>query len=199
MSRHDGKKMMELLLTPEEAIELKTVTDWFSPEFTTSVFLAVLEHDACLSRLPLAHRGQAVCRALPDDDRGLTHLRGILHTEYNEFDSIIKPIHVWLKSLGVQFRVGASITDISLRDADGETIVTGLTIDDAKGRQLIALTRNDLVFFTNGSLTQNATMATRRRRRSSTGAHQSRLFHPMGETSGARSQVRQPRGFSSQI
>jgi len=56
---------------------------------------------------------------------GLTHLRGILHTEYNEFDSIIKPIHVWLKSLGVQFRVGASITDISLRDADGETIVTG--------------------------------------------------------------------------
>jgi len=60
--------------------------------------------------------------------------------------------------LGRQFRVGASITDISLRDADGETIVTGLTIDDAKGRQLIALTRNDLVFFTNGSLTQNATM-----------------------------------------
>ena len=158
MSRHDGKKMMELLLTPEEAIELKTVTDWFSPEFTTSVFWL------CWSTM-LAFRDyhslievkRYVARFLMTIG-GLTHLRGILHTEYNEFDSIIKPIHVWLKSLGVQFRVGASITDISLRDADGETIVTGLTIDDAKGRQLIALTRNDLVFFTNGSLTQNATM-----------------------------------------
>ena len=158
MSRHDGKKMMELLLTPEEAIELKTVTDWFSPEFTTSVFWL------CWSTM-LAFRDyhslievkRYVARFLMTIG-GLTHLRGILHTEYNEFDSIIKPIHVWLKSLGVEFRVGASVTDISLRDADGETIVTGLTVDDAKGRQLIALTRNDLVFFTNGSLTQNATM-----------------------------------------
>ena len=89
---------------------------------------------------------------------GLTQLRGILHTQYNEFDSIIKPIHVWLHSLGIQFRVGATITDMSLIDVDGKTIVTGLTVDDANGRRSIDLTRNDLVFFTNGSLTQNATM-----------------------------------------
>jgi len=33
-------------------------------------------------------------------DHGMTHLQGILHTEFNEYDSLIKPIHVWLKSLG---------------------------------------------------------------------------------------------------
>ena len=37
---------------------------------------------------------------------GLTHLQGILHTEYNEYDSIIKPMLVWLEAQGVQFMTG---------------------------------------------------------------------------------------------
>jgi len=69
--------MMELLLTPEEAIELKTVTDWFSPEFTTSVFWL------CWSTM-LAFRDyhslievkRYVARFLMTIG-GLTHLRGI--------------------------------------------------------------------------------------------------------------------------
>ena len=158
MSRHDAKKMQELLMTPEEKIEMKTAADWFSSEFADSVFWK------CWSTM-LAFRDyhslieikRYVARFLMTIG-GLTHLSGILHTEYNEFDSIIKPLHVWLKSLGVRFLVGATITDISLCDADGETIVTGLMVDDASGRRQIDLTRNDLVFFTNGSLTQNATM-----------------------------------------
>ena len=158
MSRHDGKKMLELLMTPEEEIEMQTATDWFSPEFTHSVFWR------CWSTM-LAFRDyhslieikRYVARFLMTIG-GLTHLTGILHTEYNEFNSIIKPIHVWLKSLGVQFRVGVTVTDIALHDSDGETVVTGLTLDDVNGRHFIDLSRNDLVFFTNGSLTQNATM-----------------------------------------
>jgi oleate hydratase len=158
MSRHDGKRMLELLMTPEEKIEMKTATDWFSPEFTNSVFWR------CWSTM-LAFRDyhslieikRYVARFLMTIS-GLTHLSGILHTQYNEFDSIIKPIHLWLTSLGVQFRVGATVTDITLRDSVGETVVTGLTIDDSNGRSSIDLCRNDLVFFTNGSLTQNATM-----------------------------------------
>ena len=158
MSRHDGKKMLELLLTPEEAIEMKTVTDWFSPEFTNSVFwrcwstMLAFRHYHSLIEVK-----RYVARFLMTIG-GLTQLRGILHTQYNEFNSIIKPIHVWLHSLGIQFRVAATVTDMSLIDVDGKTIVTRLTVDDANGRRSIDLTRNDLVFFTNGSLTQNATM-----------------------------------------
>jgi oleate hydratase len=158
MSRHDGKRVLELLMTPEDEIEMKTATDWFSPEFTGSVFwrcwstmLAFRDYHS------LVEIKRYVARFLMTIG-GLTNLSGILHTEYNEFDSIIKPIHVWLTSLGVRYRVGATVTDMSLRDADGETIVTRLTLDDKNGRRSIDLTPNDLVFFTNGSLTQNAAM-----------------------------------------
>jgi len=158
MSHHDAKKMQELLMTPEPEIEMKTAIDWFSPEFTNSVFWR------CWSTM-LAFRDyhslieikRYVARFLMTIG-GLTQLSDILHTQYNEFDSIIKPIHVWLSSLGVQFRVSATVADISLHDGNGETVVTSLTIDDAKGSRRIELTRNDLVFFTNGSMTQNATM-----------------------------------------
>jgi oleate hydratase len=81
-----------------------------------------------------------------------------LHTEFNEYDSIIKPIEVWLKSLGVKFRTGTTVTDIATQDRDAETVATELTFSDASGAQRLALTRDDLVFFTNGSLTQNSTM-----------------------------------------
>jgi len=46
-------------------------------------------------------------------DYGMVWHRGILHTEYNEYDSIIKPMHVWLKSLGVRFRSDTTVTDIA--------------------------------------------------------------------------------------
>jgi oleate hydratase len=158
MSADDAKRMLELLLTPESALEMKTPADWFSPEFTRSVFWL------CWSTM-LAFRDyhslievrRYVARFMMHD-HGMTRLQGILHTEFNEYDSLIKPIHVWLKSLGVRFRTETNVTDIATHDAGAETLATELTISDAAGVRRLALTRDDLVFFTNGSLTQNAAM-----------------------------------------
>jgi len=38
MSAEDAKRMLELQLTPESELEMKTPADWFSPQFTHSVF-----------------------------------------------------------------------------------------------------------------------------------------------------------------
>ena len=89
---------------------------------------------------------------------GLTHLKGILHTEYNEYDSIIKPILIYLESQGVQFRTNTTVTDITVDNNLTETVVTGLTYKSSEGEEAINLNRKDLVIFTNGSLTQNATL-----------------------------------------
>ncbi len=158
MSDKDAKRTAKLLLTPEEELEGLTVADWFTPEFTKSVFWycwssmlafrdfhSVIEVKRYLSRFMMYAPG-------------LTRLVGILHTEYNEYDSVIKPMQVWLQSLGVHFITGTTVVDMDLIDKDGETVATGLRLRDAAGERRVALTRNDLVFFTNGSLTQNASM-----------------------------------------
>ena len=158
MSAYDAKRMLELQLAPESELEMKTPADWFSPQFTKSVFwLCWSSMLAFRDYHSLIEVRRYVMRFMMND-HGMTHLRGILHTEYNEYDSLIKPIHVWLKSLGVRFRTGATVTDIATHDVGAETLATELTFSDAAGVQRLALTRDDLVFFTNGSLTQNATM-----------------------------------------
>ena len=158
MSDTDAKRMAGLLLTPEEELEGLAVADWFTPEFTRSVFwycwssmLAFRDYHSLIEVKRYLMRFMMYAP-------GLTHLAGILHTEYNEYDSIIKPMQVWLQSLGVRFVIGTTVVDMDLVDEAGETIVTGLMLRNVDGERRIALTRNDLVFFTNGSLTQNATM-----------------------------------------
>lgn len=158
MSQKDSKKMLELLLTPEEKLEGLSAKDWFSPEFTKSVFwycwssmLAFRDYHSVIEVKRYLARFMMYTH-------GLTHLKGILHTEYNEYDSIIRPILVWLQSMGVQFCTGIQVTDMNLQEMSGETVVTGLTFRDSVGKHNINLTRDDLVFFTNGSMTQNATL-----------------------------------------
>jgi oleate hydratase len=157
MSQHDAKKMSELLMTPEANLEGLSTADWFSTEFTKSVFwycwssmLAFRDYHSLIE--VKRYLGRFMMYA-----PGITHLDGILHTEYNEYDSIIKPILVWLQSLGVQFRTDTTVVDIDVTDNPQETVVTGLTFKDPSGKHHIDLTRDDLVFFTNGSMTQNAT------------------------------------------
>ena len=158
MSIHDAKRMAELLLTPEDELEGLSAADWFSPDFTTSVFwycwstmLAFRDHHSLIEVKRYLARFMMYAP-------GVTHLHGILHTEFNEYDSVIKPMVVWLQSLGVQFQMGTTAIDIDLADRDDDTVVTGLTLRDADGQRHLDLTRDDLVFLTNGSLTQNATM-----------------------------------------
>jgi oleate hydratase len=160
MSAYDAKRMLELQLTPETDLEMKTVAEWFSPAFTRSVFwlcwstkLAFRDYHSLMEVRRYVQRFMMM-------DYGLSQNRGILHTEFNEYDSVIKPLYVWLKALGVRFRTGTTITDIATQDIGGETYATGLTLSDRAGVQHLALSRDDLVFFTSGSLTQNATIGT---------------------------------------
>ncbi|MGO9358779.1 MAG: oleate hydratase [Xanthobacteraceae bacterium] len=161
MSLHDAKRMTELLLTPEQELEGLTVTDWFSPAFTKSIFwycwssmLAFRDFHSLIE--VKRYLGRFMMYA-----SGLTHLAGILHTEYNEYDSIVKPMQLWLRSMGVRFLTGTTVVDTEITEVADQTIVTGLVLRDAEGKRKIELTRDDLVFFTSGSLTQNATMGDR--------------------------------------
>ena len=85
MSGEDAKRMQLLQLTPESEIEMKTVADWFTPQFVYSVFwlcwssmLAFREYHS------LIEVKRYIARFMMKD-YGMVWHRGILHTEYNEY------------------------------------------------------------------------------------------------------------------
>src|SRR4029453_13672143 len=73
----------------------------------------------------------------------------------NEYDSLVQPIEVWLKEKGVRFQMETRVRDIETENKGKETLATALVYDDASGHQRTPLTRDDLVFFTNGSMVTN--------------------------------------------
>ena len=158
MSAADGQKMLELMLTPEEQLEGLTVSEWFSPAMFTSdfwyywayIFALAPQHSLIECRRYLARFAMYV-------GKPLLELSMIVHTQYNEYDSIIEPIETWLKKKGVRFQMETRVRDIETKNQGKETLATALVYDGASGRQRIPLTRDDLVFFTNGSMVTNST------------------------------------------
>ena len=158
MSAADGQKMLELMLTPEEQLEGLTCAEWFSPAMFTSdfwyywayIFALAPQHSLIECRRYLARFAMYV-------GKPLLELSMIVHTQYNEYDSIVHPVEVWLKEKGVRFQMETRVRDIETENQGKETLATALVYDGASGRQRIPLTRDDLVFFTNGSMVQGNT------------------------------------------
>jgi oleate hydratase len=158
MSQEEGQKLMELLLSPEQVLEGLTCADWFPASFFKSdfwynwayIFALAPQHSVIECRRYL----NRFAMYLGDPMLELTML---IHTKYNEYDSVIRPMEEFLKGKGVNFKKGTSVRDIETEQKGKETLATGLVYEDESGRQRIELSRDDLVFFTNGSMVQKTT------------------------------------------
>lgn len=158
LSPPDVKRFVRLLATPEQELERQSIADYVDPAFFDSNYwllassmLAFREHHSLIEARRYAIRFLMDTAAMP-------RLGAILHTKHNEYDSIIKPTQQWLAELGVRFRTSTAVRDIEVA-LGGDTIeATQLTIEDGAGRHEVPLTADDLVFCTNGSMTQNTTL-----------------------------------------
>lgn len=148
--------MQRLLQTPEKDLEDQSINDFFGKDsalFGSNFWLcfhtmlafrphhSVMEMRRYMLRFSLAPR--------------IEYLEGILHTKYNEYDAMIKPLKLWLVEKGVKIVRGCSVTDIDL-DAACNTVHGIRARQDGKDIT-IHVAETDLVFVTNGSLTQNST------------------------------------------
>lgn len=88
---------------------------------------------------------------------GMNRLKGILHTEYNQYDSLILPLVKWLEAQGVRFNKGHQVVDLELDVSGGEKIVTAIHLKVNGAAKTIPVSRGDLVMVTNGSMTENST------------------------------------------
>jgi oleate hydratase len=94
----------------------------------------------------------------------------VLSAPYNEHDFIIVPLEKWLKKKGVNFRQSCKVTKIEFAQNTSKKIVTALELDQHAvikrtrtapknpRREKINVAPDDLVFFTNGSITADASI-----------------------------------------
>jgi len=154
MPKDVDEKFLFLLTMPEENFEDMSIEDYFGKDsalfkgnfwlcFHTMLafkpYHSVMEMKRYINRFALANR--------------IEYLEGIVHTKHNEYDAIIKPIKLWLNGKGIKTVTDCSVTDLDMNA--GYNTVHGIHTRQSGNEVLIPVGENDLVFVTNGSMTQN--------------------------------------------
>lgn len=162
MSPALSQKMTQMLTLPEEKLDGLTIKEFFGPTFdeltrnpTWQCFHTMLAFKDYHSMIEMKRYMVRFIQFQPRMER----LDGILHTKYNEFDSLIDPILHWLREHGVHFVNEVTVTDLVMDEACAR--VTRIVGEHADGGPLaIDVRPNDLVISTLGSMTQNSAHGT---------------------------------------
>lgn len=158
LSESHTKALTKLLLTKEEDLGSQTVEEYFDASyFETDMWMywrSMFAFEPWHSVIEMKRYMQRFIHLMP----GMSTMRGLLFTKYNQYDSLILPLKQKLVSKGVNFQYGTTVSDLDIDIKDGEKTVTGIQLIVDGKEDFIKTTENDFVFFTNGSMTENSTL-----------------------------------------
>lgn len=150
-------QMIKMMTTPEEQLENITIEQWFSPEYFHSqlwyYWCAMLAFQPYHSLIEMRRYTTRFMHQL----HLIRSLRGILRTKYDQYHSLIMPLQKYLADAGVNFIADTTVTDMEFRFDGNKKTVTALEVKKNGKIEKIAISDNDFVYFTNGSMTQNST------------------------------------------
>lgn len=89
---------------------------------------------------------------------GFNRLHGIMRTVYNQYDSMVRPLHKWLDERGVVFVLNARVTDLGFSERDGKKTVTHIAYERDSKPGEIAVDARDFVLVTLGSMTEASSL-----------------------------------------
>lgn len=158
MSNKLTAKMMDMITMPESDMDGMSIEEYFGDTFeelkanpTWQCFHTMLAFKDYHSMIEMKRYMIRFIQFQPRMER----LDGILHTKYNEFDSLIDPILHWLRDHGVTFVHDTTVTDLVM---DGANTTVTRIVGVSQGSSLnVDVRANDMVISTLGSMTQNST------------------------------------------
>jgi oleate hydratase len=152
--------LSKLVVTPDDSIENKRIDEWFEASFFETNFWCfwrtMFSFENWHSLLEVKRYMVRFMHLLP----GMNQLEGILHTEYNQYDSMILPLQKWLEAQGVNLETNCLVNDLKIDINGDEKTVTRIYYTKSKKKNEIAISKNDFVFVTNGSMTENSSYGT---------------------------------------
>lgn len=155
---HHVKQLMKLFMVTEDQLGRATVEQFFDDSFMDTNFWlfwrTMFAFETWHSVVEMKRYMQRFIHLMP----GMNSLTGILFSEYNQYDSFVKPLITWLKNEKVNIVNHTTVTDLDMHFEGGKKVVTGIHLIQAGESRKIEVSGTDLVFVTNGSMTENATL-----------------------------------------
>lgn len=156
LSQAHSLQLGKLALLTEERLGATTIEEFFDPTFLETNFWYYWRSMFAFENWHSIVEVKRYMERFMHLISGMNQLKGILHTEYNQFDSLILPLIKWLEAQGVHFDKGHQVVDLDFDFSGSEKTVTRIHLLVGGKPQTIAVSRNDLVMITNGSMTENS-------------------------------------------
>jgi len=155
----DRLAMVRLMMTPEEKLDNLRICDWFAktPHFFETNFWSMWQTTFAFQKWSSLFEFKRYMNRMMFEYSRINTLEGVTRTPYNQYESIILPIKVYLDRFGVDFSLKYTVTDLDFEEGEGTT-VTAIHYKQEGKEGLLPLNKGDLCIVTNGCMTDNATL-----------------------------------------
>ena len=147
-------EIVKLFMTKEELLVGKKIEDCFTEEFFESNFWLYWCSMFAFEKWHSAIEMRRYIMRFIHHIKGLPDFTALKFTKYNQYESLVKPLITYLQSQGVDFRYGSQVENIEVDFSENKKVAKTIKFADGSSS---ALTENDLVFVTNGSITESST------------------------------------------
>lgn len=153
LDKEAQKEVLKLYLTPEKDLEDKKISDCFTEHFWKSNFWLYWQTMFAFQRWSSALEMKRYLTRYVHHIDGLPDFSALRFTKYNQYESMILPLQKYLEKHGVKFEFGIKVTDVKIDTIDGKKVATSFTFTKDGKEEVKSLTKDDLLFVTNGCCT----------------------------------------------
>ncbi|MGE7987878.1 oleate hydratase [Lysinibacillus fusiformis] len=157
LSDQSSEEMIKLFFTPEEKLEDKKITDVFSEEFFESNFWLYWSTMFAFEKWHSAMEMRRYIMRFIHHIGGLPDLSALKFTKYNQYESLVLPMIKYLESHDVDFQYNTVVENVLVDNVVDKKVAHTLVLRKNGEKKNIELTENELVFVTNGSITESTT------------------------------------------
>lgn len=158
LSEKASAEMVKLFMTKDCDLYDKRIDEVFSAELLSSNFWLYWRTMFAFRDWHSALEMKLYLQRFIHHIGGLPDLSALKFTKYNQYESLILPMVRYLEAHGVHFQYDTLVTNVIFDIKKGKKQATKIICKRAGKEEVIPLTKNELVFITNGSCTENSTL-----------------------------------------
>ncbi|PKK39622.1 putative 67 kDa myosin-crossreactive antigen [Clostridiaceae bacterium JG1575] len=152
-----AKEIVHLVSLPDEDLQDRAIDEFFSKQMLESDFWTFWRSMFAFENWHSALEMKLYLNRFIHHVGGLPDLSALQFSRYDQYTSFIKPMVKYLKDQGAQFEYGVTVDNVEFEISPTRKVAQRIVAHDRDGKdRSIELTEKDLVFITNGSLTESS-------------------------------------------
>lgn len=157
LSERSIKEILALTLMTEEELNDKKINEVFSQEFFDSNFWLYWATMFAFEPWASAMEMRRYLLRFVHHIAALSDMSSLRFTKHNQYESLVQPLISYLQNQGVQFQYNTVVTNVTVEEIKDQKIATSMELISNNQEQTITLSKDDLVFIINGSITESTT------------------------------------------